>query len=188
MTLRCAELFAGGGGVGLGMQQAGHTVTWAVEHDATIAASYRANLGKHLMVDDVCNVDYAALPRVDWLHASPVCVSYSVANANRGETALDQTTAAATVRAIEAQTPDYVTLENVAGYERSDAYRLIVQTFDRLGYVWHAAVLNAADYGVPQTRRRLIVRASRVLLRPLPPPVPAPLAASRAVGGMVRGD
>jgi DNA (cytosine-5)-methyltransferase 1 len=163
-----ASLFAGGGGADLGAIAAGFTPLWAVEHDAAIAGVYRANLGDHVLVADVCAVDYAALPRVDWLHASPVCTRYSVANAQRGENDLDIATAQATARAIETLAPRCVTIENVPQYAASDALRLITASLDRLGYWWHAEVLNSADYGVPQTRRRLIVRASLDMLRPMP--------------------
>jgi len=162
------SLFAGGGGADLGAIAAGYTPRWAVEYDAAIAGVYRANLGDHVLVADVCAVDYAALPRVDWLHASPVCTRYSVANAQRGESDLDIETAQATARAIETLAPRHVTIENVPQYAASDALRLITTALDRLGYWWHAEVLNSANYGVPQTRRRLIVRASLDMLRPMP--------------------
>jgi DNA (cytosine-5)-methyltransferase 1 len=163
-----ASLFSGGGGADIGAIAAGFAPLWAVEYDAAIAGVYRANLGDHIIVDDVCNVDYATLPRVDWLHASPVCTRYSVANSQRGESDLDIVTAQATARAIESAQPRYVTIENVQQYAGSDALRLITATLDRLGYWWHAEVMNSADYGVPQTRRRLIVRASLDMLRPMP--------------------
>lgn len=166
-----ASILSGGGGADLGAQAAGFTPLWAVEYDAAIAGVYRANLGDHIIVADVCDVDYTALPRVDWLHASPVCTRYSVANSQRGESDLDIATAQATARAIEATRPRYVTIENVQQYAGSDALRLITNTLDRLGYWWHAEVMNSADYGVPQTRRRLIVRASLDMLRPMPAPV-----------------
>ena len=167
-----ASLFSGGGGADLGAIAAGYTPLWAVEYDPDLAAVYRANLGDHVITADVAAVDYTTVPRVHWLHASPVCTAFSVANSNRGERDLDMAAAVAVVRALHNLQPDYVTIENVSAYQHSASYRCIVEVLTQLGYFWHAEILNAADFGVPQTRRRLIVRASRDLLPSLPAPTP----------------
>lgn len=151
---------------------AGLTPLWGVEYDPQIAAVYRANIGDHIIVADVAAVDYAALPRVDWLHASPVCTRASVANAKATESDLDLAMAAATVRAVLAQQPQLFTLENVWGYRNFAAFRLILAALEQDGYMVHFDHVNAADFGVPQTRRRLLLRAARGLLPPLPLPVP----------------
>jgi DNA (cytosine-5)-methyltransferase 1 len=70
------------------------------------------------------------------------------------------------VRCLEQTAPRVFTLENVGAYARSQSYRLICHALDRLGYMWHAEVLNSADFGVPQTRRRLILRAVKDALLP----------------------
>ncbi len=168
----CATLFSGGGGVEVGLMAAGLTPLWAVEYDPQIAAVYRANIGDHVIVADVAAVDYAALPRVDWLHASPVCTRASVANAKATESDQDLAMAAATVRAVLAQQPQVFTLENVWGYRNFAAFRLILAALEQVGYMVHYDHVNAADFGVPQTRRRLLLRAVRGLLPPLPVPVP----------------
>jgi DNA (cytosine-5)-methyltransferase 1 len=144
---------------------------WGVEYDADIAAVAAAN-GFPLIVEDVRKVDYAALPQVDWLHASPVCTRASVANSGAEESQEDIETAAAVVRALRAQQPAVFTLENVWQYRTFQAFRDICDELGRQGYFWTYDHVNAADLGVPQTRRRLILRASRGLLPWLPEPVP----------------
>ena len=164
-------LFSGGEGVGIGLTAAGLTHLWGVEYDADIAAvAQRNGFGVH--VADVRSVDYASLPRVDWLHASPVCTRASVANANATEAQEDIDTAAGVVRALKAQQPDVFTLENVWGYRDFAAFRLILNALGDGGYFYDFEHVNCADFGVPQTRRRLILRASRGLLPFLPEPVP----------------
>jgi len=81
-------LFSGGEGVGVGLTAAGLTHLWGVEYDADIAAVAQRN-GFNVHVADVRAVDYAALPRVDWLHASPVCTRASTANPNATESPED---------------------------------------------------------------------------------------------------
>jgi DNA (cytosine-5)-methyltransferase 1 len=123
-------------------------------------------------VADVRAVDYAALPRVDWLHASPVCTRASVANSGATEAQEDIDSAAGVVRALDAQQPQIFTLENVWQYRTFKAFTNICDQLGRMGYFWTYDHVNAADFGVPQTRRRLILRASRGLLPFLPQPVP----------------
>jgi site-specific DNA-cytosine methylase len=82
--MRFGTLFSGGEGVGVGLTAAGLHHAWGVEYDADIAAVAAAN-GFPLIVEDVRKVDYAALPQVDWLHASPVCTRASVANSGAEE-------------------------------------------------------------------------------------------------------
>ena len=168
--MRFGTLYAGGEGVGVGLTAAGLHHVWGVEYDADIAEVAAAN-GFPLIVEDVRKVDYAALPQVDWLHASPVCTRASVANSGAEESQEDIETAAAVVRALRAQQPAVFTLENVWQYRTFQAFRDICDELGRQGYFWTYDHVNAADLGVPQTRRRLILRASRGLLPWLPEPV-----------------
>lgn len=171
MTLHTfATLFQGGGGADLGLSAAGLQHAWGVEYDPAIAAVAEAN-GFAPIVADVRSVDYAALPLVDWLHASPVCTRASNANPGAEESADDVEMAQAVVRALEAQQPQVFSLENVWMYRTFESFKRICAVLGDLGYMWDFEHVNAADFGVPQTRKRLILRAARGLLPPLPPPV-----------------
>ena len=164
-----ATLFSGGRGVELLLRDM-IAFRYAVEYDPQIAA-VGAQLDGHTFVSRVEDVDYSLWGALDYLHASPVCKEYSQAKTNGAEGECDLSSAAAVVRCLEATQPRVFTLENVGAYQHGKAYRSICQALDRMGYMWHAEVLNAADYGVPQTRRRLILRAVRGALLPgLPPP------------------
>jgi DNA (cytosine-5)-methyltransferase 1 len=164
-----ASLFSGGGGADIGAIQAGYTPIWAVEYDAAIAAWHTHNMpDAQMIVGPVQDVDYGALPAVAWLHASPPCPNFSVAKNNATETELDIEMARGTTRAIQEQQPHVFSLEQVYGYRNSVSFALIVQALRALRYDvqwWH---LNAAEYGVPQTRRRLILvaRRDRYVVRP----------------------
>lgn len=170
MTRSFASMFSGGGLADIGMMQAGWTPLWGVEYDPAIAAVYRQNIHACILVADVRAVDYAALERPDHLHASPVCKNASVANSDGKESPVDLETAEAVCRAIRALRPDTFTLENVYGYRNFKAYQSILRTLCDEGYQVQQHHCNAADYGVAQTRRRLILRACRTgSLRPLQP-------------------
>lgn len=120
---------------------------------------------------DVTQVDPADFERPDLLHASPPCPSFSSASRKR-ENAVDVALAQATARFVGALLPHFFTLENVFLYRKSRSWRLITDTLDRCGYWTQVYNCNAADFGVSQVRKRMIVRAVRGgFLPPLPSPV-----------------
>jgi len=163
-----ATMFSGGEGVGVGARAAGMEHVWGIEREADIAEVARAN-GFGVMVGDVREVDAGRLERPDVLHASPPCPSFSPANGKRGETAEDVSLAEAVVRFLDSLRPRVFTLENVIPYRLSLSWRLIRSKLFELGYMVTVDRVNAADFGVPQTRRRMVVRAvSGGLLQPLP--------------------
>jgi site-specific DNA-cytosine methylase len=160
-----------------------------VEFSQPIAAHYAEAHGHPLIVADVAAVDYRQWAGVDYLHASPSCKRASVANAERGEAREDIQSGVAVCRALREIRPRVFTLENVRGYAGFDAYARINATLTELGYRFDEAVYNAADYGVPQTRVRLYLRAWRREYGPLPPVVQThmsreKLATAKSIGSL----
>ncbi len=153
-------LFSGGGGVELGLRHLVHFVG-GVEYDAAIAAHAQAALGTPITCADVCEVDYTQWAGVGYLHASPPCTNASVANAKAGETEQDKRMAQAVCRAIAQTNCRYFSLENVAGYAGFDSFAMILSTLKAQGFRVHWSVYDAADFGVPQRRRRIMLRAWR---------------------------
>lgn len=170
--------FAGFGGATIGAMAAGFTSVLSVEWNGNerigkpdaIAAIYADNLGdKHLRCEPVQCVPESILRQlhgVDLFTASAPCTNASVANKSGGETDLDRELATATARAIRLLMPRSVIIENVWQYTGFDSYRILTDALDTLGYGWRAEHLNAADFGVPQTRKRLYLRAGRSGKRP----------------------
>lgn len=168
------SMFTGGGGADEGARQAGYDVIAGIEISPDLAAIAQENHPSSTVhVADVADVDYRPWHGiVDHLHASPSCKGASSANPNRGETEGDVAAGRAVVRAIEEILPHSFSLENVRGYATATgqdgqigfvAYRLILSTLRRLGYGLTAGFCLMADYGVPQSRERLIVVAIRGL-------------------------
>lgn len=167
-----ATLFTGGGGVDIGMRAAGLETVWGIEYDDRIADAARRN-GVPVATCSVLDAYPLDFAPVDVLHASPPCPNFSVAKAGATETPLDIALAEAVCGFISSKKPRFFTLENVSKYQYSRSFALILRTLARLGYMFRFSILNAADFGVPQTRRRLWLIASRDGLVPmLPPPVP----------------
>lgn len=166
-----ATLFTGFGGVEVGAMAAGLTPLWGVELDPAIAQVANDNLGDHVITADARTIDPSVLARPAVLHASPPCPSFSRANARGGETKIDIELAEAVARFIDVLRPPVFTLENVYLYRKSQSWRIILQTLYECGYWCDVAHVDAADYGVPQNRQRMIVRALRGRMVPyLPEP------------------
>lgn len=154
-----ASLFTCGGGADIGAMAAGLKPIWGIELNPEVAAYYEKNIGPHIRVGDVTLQNPADFERPDVLWASPPCPNFSVAKTGRKETEQDIALSSAVIRFIEYHRPEYLFLENVRAYNKSESFALIRQSLCRLGYHFDEQVLNAADYGVPQTRQRFIVRA-----------------------------
>lgn len=166
-------LFTGFDGAGIGMTQAGITILGGIEYDDTIAQVARDN-GHPVTTADILDVDpYQYMhANIQALHASPPCPNFSVAKAGAEETPHDIALAQAVCDWIEVIRPQIFTLENVQAYRKSKSWQMIEQMLTRCGYWLDAQVVNSADYGVPQTRVRFIVRA---LLGRMVPHLPAPV-------------
>lgn len=156
----CFSLFSGGGLADLGLHAAGYTSVGGIDCDPAAVEVARAN-GLPVVCQDVLTAQPCQFERPDLLWASPPCTTASIANQRTGETELDRELARAVVRFIEAMTPPVVVLENVAGYRHYDSYGYIVAALRVRHYHVADWLLNAADYGVPQQRRRLIMIAQR---------------------------
>jgi len=164
-----ASLFTGGGLADMGIAAAGFDVRWGVEYDRAIAAHTQAALGHPVYPESVIGFDWQKVEPVDLLWMSPPCQAFSTANANKGETAESLELARACCDAIAALQPRWVVLENVEGYRKSESFAAICDCLSELGYWVSWGVYDAADYGVPQNRRRLILRAIHsMMVHPLP--------------------
>lgn len=157
----------------MGALAAGLRPIWSIENDAAIAEVAHANLGHDITVADILDCDPTNLDAPDVLHASPPCSNASLANANGGETELDMRLACGVAAFVTALRPRAFTLENVWAYRNFRSWRMIEEALHRGGYWVSVEHVNSADMGVPQTRKRMIVRAVRGGFVPyLPAPVP----------------
>lgn len=169
--MKFATLFSGGEGAGCGLRDAGLSHAWGIELDDRVAQVARDN-GFNVHTADILAVDPATMPAVDFLHASPPCPSFSVASQG-SETELDIALSEKTADFIRVMRPKYFTLENVYAYRKSESWARIRRALYESGYWLDLAHVNFADLGVPQTRKRMIVRAVRHGWVPyLPAPVP----------------
>lgn len=160
-----ATLFSGGELAGVGMRNAGIEHRWGIEIRDDVAQVARNN-GFNSITANILDVDPTTMEPVEVLHASPVCTRASSANQSAElndegtkESPLDIAMAEKTAQFIDVIQPRIFTLENVYAYRNFKSFKIILAALNRGGYMWDYDNLNSADFGVPQTRRRLILRA-----------------------------
>lgn len=158
------DLFSGAGGLSLGLKQAGWSTTLACEFDAAAAATYRANFDNEVVCRDIRQVDWSTLAgKVHLVAGGPPCQPFSVAGSQRAS-ADSRDMLPEFVRAVRQIRPVLFLMENVAGLVSSRNSEYFAATLDELtslDYEVTWKVLDAADYGAPQSRKRVIVLGSR---------------------------
>lgn len=158
--MRCIDLFAGLGGFTLGATWAGARVVWAANHWPLAVQVHRA---RHPEVEHACQdlrqADWSTVPEHDLLLASPACQGHSTASQGkrRPKHDADRATAWAVVSAAEYHRPPWLLVENVPAFRRWQLFDLWLEALRRLGYAVTVQELDAADFGVPQNRRRLFI-------------------------------
>lgn len=152
----------GGDLFGVGAVQAGYRVVDGFEIDPRKAAVARRN-GHNVHVADVTRLHFGLLCAVDHEHWSPSCKTASQANSAGGETPDDIAVAQACVASIHAHAARRGrtwSLENVWGYRNfKHCFPPILEALTAAGFDWRFEHINMADFGVPQTRKRLILWA-----------------------------
>jgi DNA (cytosine-5)-methyltransferase 1 len=149
------DLFAGCGGMTRGFVDSGRfRGILAVEADHDAAETYRANFGDHMaeaLIEDV-----ASFPDADVVIGGPPCQGFSPLN--RGAVGFERRGLwREYLRALEQAEPAAFVMENVPELLRAAEYAEFKQRAEELGFRVEGKILNAADYGVPQRRRRAIV-------------------------------
>lgn len=161
MSFKVASFFSGAGGLDLGFHNAGFDIVWANEFDKKVTPTLRKNF-PGTFVDDrsITLVQPEDLPDdLDGIIGGPPCQSWSEAGAKRGfedkrgQVFLDY------IRLIKAKKPKFFLAENVAGMlskTHAEAFAFLVKEMESTGYSISYKLMNAADFGVPEDRYRVI--------------------------------
>lgn len=158
----CGSFFSGCGGSDMGAIHAGFTPLFGVEFNPVVAQSYVQNVGEHIIVGDVRKVDLHALPSVDFFMASPPCQGHSNARNHKKLGAREDLDFSGEILGyVTLHRPRWVMVENVVQYAKHPAAIRIVETLRALGYDVTAQNVDMSRHGVPQSRCRHIILASR---------------------------
>ena len=165
-TVRTLDIFCGAGGSSAGAKAAGGEIVAGIDACRVATDTYKANFPDTEVVTD--RLEDVALPdlkrrigAIDLLLASPECRNHTCA---RGAAPLDEPsreTALLTVKYARAFQPRWLVLENVIHMRPWSRYEDLKNSLGQLGYKLAEHVLNASDFAVPQSRRRLFLIGDR---------------------------
>lgn len=162
------DLFSGAGGLSLGFEQAGFRQLLSVEMESDYCQTYRTNFPHHQLLQkdltalteqDLLN--YLNGQSVDLVIGGPPCQGFSMAG-KIGRTFADDPRNhlfKEFVRIVKTVQPHFFVMENVARLYTHNSGKTrteIIRAFQNIGYLVECKVLNAADFGVPQVRSRVI--------------------------------
>lgn len=162
--MKVVSLFSGAGGLDLGLIQAGHEIIWANDFDPDAVATYRANIGKEIVLGDICRVRSSSIPDCDVVVGGFPCQGFSQANMLRFAEDERNRLYLEFLRIVRDKQPLYFLAENVRGIlslAGGLAIQKIESDFAAAGYRVSKRLFNVADYGVPQMRKRVIIAGTR---------------------------
>lgn len=171
---RVLSMFSGAGGMDLGFLHSGFEIVWANDFFAEAVNSYKKNIGDHIIHGDITQIPSSEMPDdIDVVIGGFPCQGFSVANTKRSMEDKRNFLYKEMLRVISDKKPAFLVAENVKGIlsiEQGKVFEMIKSDFENLkdsegkkiGYKVEAKVLNAAEYGVPQTRERVIIIGNRL--------------------------
>ena len=186
--MKIVSLFSGAGGLDLGLIQAGHNIVWANDFDADCVATYTRNIGSHIEKGSIELIPSASVPDCDVVVGGFPCQGFSQANIRRFEDDERNRLYLEFLRIVCDKQPKLFLAENVRGIlslAGGAAIKKIEADFAKVGYRVKKKLFNTADYGVPQTRWRVIIAGTR---KDLPTSLdyvyPSPTHAKNPIGNL----
>jgi DNA (cytosine-5)-methyltransferase 1 len=167
------DLFSGSGGLTVGLKKAGFKVVAGVELDSLSAETYRKNhRDVHLWEEDIRGINLESVKtrlgikpgELHLLAGCPPCQGFSTIRTRKKGVAVEDPRNALVgefIRFVAGLLPKAIMVENVPGLVSYDGFTEVVAKIKALGYSCKYGIFDAADYGVPQRRERLVLVGSR---------------------------
>ncbi len=165
--IKVIGLFSGCGGLDLGFKQAGYDIVWANDILEDACETYKLNIGNHIINEDITKINLDIIPSADVIVGGPPCQGFSgigKRDPNDDRSALVYSY----LDVVNKIQPKVFLFENVTGIKSSkasDGSKVIdnlKKAFEDIGYHINIYTLNAADYGVPQKRKRVFIIGNKL--------------------------
>ena len=164
--MKVLSLFSGIGGLDDGFAKAGYNIVWANDFDRFAVQTYKANHSSPIIWADINQVNLDELPAFDVLIGGFPCQPFSMMGSELGfndarGTLFFRIAEIVKFKIDKGERPKVIVLENVRSlrtHDRGKTFKTIKRILENnLGYKVYDAILNSADYGVPQTRNRTYI-------------------------------
>ena len=167
------SLFSGAGGMDIGFINAAFEIVWANDFIKESVESYKLNIGNHIVFGDITKIKSENIPNgADLVIGGFPCQGFSIANNKRSMKDERNFLYKEMLRIIKDKNPKFFVAENVKGIlsmGKGKVFEMIKNDFESIGYKVDARLLNAAEYGIPQARERVIIVGNRLgLENPFP--------------------
>jgi DNA (cytosine-5)-methyltransferase 1 len=157
--VKVVSLFSGSGGLDLGFLETGKfEIIFANDFNYQACETYSYNIGNHIVCEDISKLKN--IPKADVIIGGPPCQGFSTANPSRSFDDPRNQLFKEYARVIKEVQPKVFLMENVSGMvtmQKGKVFELIRKELSNCGYKLSYKLLNARDYGVPQSRRRMII-------------------------------
>lgn len=173
MGIRALDLFCGAGGSSWGAKAAGADVVCGVDASELAISTFQSNFYDAKAIKKTLNERskpdiLGKVGKVSLILASPECTNHTCAKGAKPRSEKSKRTARYVLNFAKKLNPRWIVLENVVHMRRWHGYDPLVSGLESLGYNVLPQVLDAADFGVPQKRRRLFLLCDR---KAMPSPV-----------------
>lgn len=159
------DLFCGGGFGARGAVRGGGVPLLGLDAWKLATDTYKANFpSTNILTERIENVDIASLGQKyepDVLLTSPECTSHSIARGAKPGNESSRETAIGIVPWIEAMTPRWVIVENVNRMKKWNRHNELVESIEQFGYTVSDLLINSADFGSAQARKRMFLICDR---------------------------
>ncbi len=173
-SLSYIDLFCGAGGFSQGFQDAGFENVFSIDIEKDFCQTYKYNFPNHNLIQkDIAKLtrdeilDLVGKDEIDVIIGGPPCQGFSIAG-NVGRKFIDDPRNRLYkefVRVVDIVKPKFFVMENVARlytHNKNKTRKEILEDFESIGYNVECKILNSADFGVAQIRKRVIFIGSRV--------------------------
>jgi len=156
------SLFSGCGGFDYGFKKAGFNIFWANDNFKDACLTYDKNINNHIICEDIFNINLSNIPKANMLIGGPPCQGFSGVG-RRDPKDSRSMLVWKYLDIVKKIKPNIFLFENVTGIKNAktpDGKKVLDELetqFNQIGYKTNIYLLNAADYGVPQRRKRVFI-------------------------------